>query len=65
MVVLERRTDTTPGAVRTTTKGRGVWKWATTTDHKMIGNLYFITSMGFSCSVACWLSPSAPSWPTR
>ena len=21
--------------------------WATTTDHKMIGNLYFITSFGF------------------
>src|ERR671916_2862905 len=23
------------------------WKWMVTTDHKVIGNLYFITSMGF------------------
>src|SRR4051794_30378717 len=23
------------------------WKWLTTTDHKVIGNLYFITSFGF------------------
>src|SRR5215210_2960199 len=23
------------------------WKWMVTTDHKLIGNLYFVTSMGF------------------
>ena len=24
-----------------------IWRWMTTTDHKVIGNLYFITSMMF------------------
>ena len=29
--------------------GTTVWKWMTTTDHKVIGNLYFITTMAFFC----------------
>ncbi|HEY9292609.1 MAG TPA: cbb3-type cytochrome c oxidase subunit I, partial [Microlunatus sp.] len=27
--------------------GQVAWRWLTTTDHKMIGNLYFITSLVF------------------
>jgi len=27
--------------------GQTVVKWVTTTDHKVIGNLYFFTSFGF------------------
>src|SRR5918998_6043028 len=48
----------TPTALRTSTPTEEVatparqlgtisWKWMVTTDHKVIGNLYFITSMGF------------------
>jgi cytochrome c oxidase subunit 1 len=29
------------------TVGKFAWKWLTTTDHKLIGNLYFITSLIF------------------
>src|SRR4051812_39911412 len=28
-------------------RGAVIWSWATTTDHKVIGNLYFVTSMAF------------------
>ena len=47
MVVVERSTATPGGGVRATTKGRIIWRWMTTTDHKVIGNLYFTTSMAF------------------
>lgn len=30
--------------------GRLVWKCMTTTDHKLIGNMYFVTSMAFFVS---------------
>jgi len=32
---------------RRRSRGQTVVKWATTTDHKIIGNLYFITSFAF------------------
>lgn len=35
------------GQMRPNTKGRTVIKWITTTDHKVIGNLYMITSFAF------------------
>src|ERR1035438_7905009 len=34
-------------AARRRSRGQTVVKWATTTDHKVIGNLYFITSFAF------------------
>ncbi|HEV7172207.1 cytochrome c oxidase subunit I [Pedococcus sp.] len=34
-------------STRRLTKGQTVVKWLTTTDHKVIGNLYFITSFAF------------------
>ena len=34
-------------ARRRQSRGRTVVKWMTTTDHKVIGNLYFITSFAF------------------
>ena len=40
-----RSTEAT--ATRRLTKGQTVVKWASTTDHKVIGNLYFITSFIF------------------
>src|SRR6478609_8024765 len=40
-----RTTEAT--ATRRLTKGQTVVKWVTTTDHKVIGNLYFITSFIF------------------
>jgi cytochrome c oxidase subunit 1 len=40
-----RSTEAT--ATRRLTKGQTVVKWVTTTDHKVIGNLYFITSFIF------------------
>src|SRR5690242_8017391 len=40
-----RSTEAT--ATRRLTKGQTVVKWMTTTDHKVIGNLYFITSFIF------------------
>jgi cytochrome c oxidase subunit I len=46
LIVVERVTQSTLTA-RKRTMGGVVWKWMTTTDHKVIGNLYFITSMGF------------------
>jgi cytochrome c oxidase subunit 1 len=47
MAVIERNADTLVATPRTQTKGRVAWRWMTTTDHKVIGNLYFITSMAF------------------
>lgn len=47
MAVLERSTDSVPAATQATTKGRVLWKWVVTTDHKVIGNLYFVTSTAF------------------
>jgi len=46
VIVVERVTESTL-TTRKRTMGVVVWKWMTTTDHKVIGNLYFITSMGF------------------
>ncbi len=37
----------TPPDSRSDIKGRTLIKWVTTTDHKVIGNLYFITSFAF------------------
>jgi cytochrome c oxidase subunit 1 len=45
--VLERSTETLPVTSRMPSKGAVAWSWLTTTDHKVIGNLYFITTMGF------------------
>ncbi|MEP7368587.1 MAG: cbb3-type cytochrome c oxidase subunit I, partial [Dermatophilaceae bacterium] len=36
-----------PSPTRRRSPGQTVVKWATTTDHKVIGNLYFITSFVF------------------
>ncbi|MDN5764165.1 MAG: cytochrome ubiquinol oxidase subunit I, partial [Microlunatus sp.] len=47
MAVLERSRDTVVATPSRATKGQAVWRWMTTTDHKVIGNLYFVTSMGF------------------
>ena len=47
MAVVERTTQTVAATPRTSTHGEVVWRWMTTTDHKVIGNLYFVTSMGF------------------
>ncbi|MEP7016535.1 MAG: cytochrome ubiquinol oxidase subunit I, partial [Actinomycetota bacterium] len=33
--------------IRHRSPGRAVVRWVTTTDHKVIGNLYFITSFSF------------------
>ncbi|HYN66127.1 MAG TPA: cytochrome c oxidase subunit I, partial [Ornithinibacter sp.] len=38
------RTASAPAHARRVSKGATVVKWITTTDHKVIGNLYFITS---------------------
>src|SRR5690242_20761059 len=47
MAVLQRDNRVVAATPRPSTKGRVVWRWLTTTDHKVIGNLYFVTSMGF------------------
>ena len=47
MAVIERNAETLVATPRTQTKGRVVWRWITSTDHKVIGNLYFITTMAF------------------
>ena len=39
-----RETTAKPARTRSLSKGALVVKWATTTDHKVIGNLYFITA---------------------
>jgi cytochrome c oxidase subunit I len=47
MAVIERNAEALVATPRTQTKGQVVWRWMTTTDHKVIGNLYFITTMAF------------------
>jgi cytochrome c oxidase subunit I len=47
MAVIERNAETLVATPRTQTKGQVVWRWMTSTDHKVIGSLYFITSMAF------------------
>jgi cytochrome c oxidase subunit I len=47
MTTLERTATATEIAEPTRELGRIAWKWMVTTDHKVIGNLYFITSMVF------------------
>jgi cytochrome c oxidase subunit 1 len=47
MAVIERNAETLVATPRTQTKGRVAWSWMTSTDHKVIGNLYFITTMAF------------------
>jgi cytochrome c oxidase subunit 1 len=47
MAVIERNAETLVATPRTQTKGQVAWRWMTTTDHKVIGNLYFITTMAF------------------
>ena len=47
MAVIERNAETLVATPRTQAKGRVVWRWMTSTDHKVIGNLYFITTMAF------------------
>nr|WP_275588527.1 cytochrome c oxidase subunit I [Microlunatus panaciterrae] len=44
---MERTATATDVAAPTRELGQTIWKWVTTTDHKVIGNLYFITSMCF------------------
>ncbi len=46
MALLDKPVSTA-GQMRPNTKGRTVIKWITTTDHKVIGNLYMITSFVF------------------
>ncbi|MEG3630111.1 aa3-type cytochrome oxidase subunit I [Streptomyces poriticola] len=50
-MAVDRRTEQprrTPARTRTNrTLGRALVRWATTTDHKVIGNLYLTTSFGF------------------
>ncbi|MDG9724507.1 MULTISPECIES: aa3-type cytochrome oxidase subunit I [unclassified Streptomyces] len=50
-MAVDRRTEPprrTPARPRTNrTLGRALTRWATTTDHKVIGNLYMTTSFGF------------------
>ena len=44
---LERTATPLEIAQPTRALGTQIWRWATTTDHKVIGNLYFVTSFGF------------------
>jgi cytochrome c oxidase subunit 1 len=46
MAILDKPVTST-GQVMPTKKGRTVIKWITSTDHKVIGNLYMITSFAF------------------
>ena len=47
MTTLQRTATVQEVAAPTRQLGTLSWKWMTTTDHKVIGNLYFVTSMGF------------------
>ena len=47
MTTLQRTATVQEVAAPTRQLGTVSWKWITTTDHKVIGNLYFVTSMAF------------------
>jgi len=47
MTTLERTATPAEIAQPTRALGTQIWRWMTTTDHKVIGNLYFATSIGF------------------
>ncbi len=47
MTTLERTAAPAEIAQPTRALGTQIWRWMTTTDHKVIGNLYFATSIGF------------------
>jgi cytochrome c oxidase subunit I len=47
MTTLERTATAAEIAIPKRDLGRVAWKWMVTTDHKVIGNLYFITSFMF------------------
>ena len=47
MTTLQRTATTTEVAAPTRELGTKIWRWMTTTDHKVIGNLYFVTSLLF------------------
>ena len=47
MTTLQRTATAAEIATPRRQMGTIVWKWMVTTDHKVIGNLYFITSMVF------------------
>ena len=62
MTTLQRTATAAEIATPRRQLGQIVWKWMITTDHKVIGNLYFITSMRSSCSAAFWRWQCGPSW---
>jgi cytochrome c oxidase subunit I len=47
MTTLQRTATAAEIAVPERQLGTIAWKWMVTTDHKVIGNLYFVTSMAF------------------
>ena len=47
MTTLQRTATAAEIATPRRQLGQIVWKWMVTTDHKVIGNLYFVTSMAF------------------
>ena len=47
MTTLQRTATAAEIATPRRQMGTIVWKWMVTTDHKVIGNLYFVTSMVF------------------
>ncbi len=47
MAVVERNADSVRAAPQVRARRRVLWKLLVTTDHKVIGNLYFVTSMLF------------------
>jgi cytochrome c oxidase subunit 1 len=47
MTTMQRTVTGTEVAEPTRELGTKVWKWMTTTDHKVIGNMYLVTSFAF------------------
>jgi len=47
MTTLQRTATAAEIATPRRQLGQIAWKWMVTTDHKVIGNLYFVTSMIF------------------
>ena len=47
MTTLQRTATAAEIATPKRQLGTMVWKWMITTDHKVIGNLYFVSSMVF------------------